>query len=196
MLLPEAVIAQAIGTVLFPTFARLVAENKHAELRHAFSTVFRGVLFFAVPSSVGLYLLRTPIIALLFQTRRLYCRLDGTDRRRASIFLPRAFSHSGWKFSTHAFYALHDTATPVKIGIASVVVNILLSVLLIQSLAQGGLALANSIATIAEMLVLLWLLRPRLDGIEGPAILKSALKIVLGSAVMATALWWTSTRLD
>lgn len=196
LLLPEAVIAQAIGTVLFPTFARLVAEQKHDELRRAFSTVFRGVLFFAVPSSVGLYLLRTPIIALLFQRGDFTADSTAQTALALQFFAIGLFAHSGLEILTRAFYALHDTATPVKIGVASVVVNIILSVLLIQSFAQGGLALANSLATIAEMFVLLWLLRPRLDGVDGRTILISGLKIVLGSAVMGVSLWWTKMQLE
>lgn len=196
LLLPEAVIAQAIGTVLFPTFARLVAEEKHDEMRRAFSTVFRGVLFFAVPSSVGLYLLRTPIITLLFQRGDFTADSTAQTALALQFFAIGLFAHSGLEILTRAFYALHDTATPVKIGVASVAVNVVLSVLLIQFLAQGGLALANSLATIAEMFALLWLLRPRLDGVDGQTILNSGLKILLGSAVMGAVLWWLTAQLE
>jgi putative peptidoglycan lipid II flippase len=196
LLLPEAVIAQAIGTVLFPTFARLVAEGQHDALRRAFSTVFRGVLFFAIPSSVGLFLLRTPIITLLFQRGDFTADSTAQTALALEFFALGLFAHSGLEILTRAFYALHDTATPVKIGVASVAVNVLLSVLLIQFLAQGGLALANSLATIAEMFALLWLLRPRLDGIDGQTILLSGIKILLGSAVMGAVLWWLTTQLE
>lgn len=187
MLLPEAVIAQAVATVLFPTFARLVADSQLDALRRAFSTVFRGVMFFAIPSSVGLALLSVPIIRLLLQRGDFTAESTAQTALALQFFAIGLFAHSGLEILTRAFYALHDTATPVRISIASVALNILLSIVLIQPLAQGGLALANSLATIVEMFVLLWLLSARLGGLER-ALLFSGVKMTIGSVVMALAL--------
>jgi putative peptidoglycan lipid II flippase len=188
MLLPEAVIAQAVATVLFPTFAQLVADRQLDALRRAFSTVFRGVLFLALPSAVGLFILRVPLIQLLLQ------RGDFTPDSTAQTALALAFfslglaAHSGLEILTRVFYALHDTATPVRITLGSVILNIVLSVMLVRMLAQGGLALANSLATTAELLVLLWLLRPRLNGIDEENIARSVLKMIIASLVMGGVL--------
>ena len=91
-------------------------------------------------------------------------------------------AHSELEVVTRAFYALHDTATPVWVGGGAMTLNIGLSLLFrwlferlgVQHLPLyqpwmplGGLALANSLATILETLTLTWLLRRRLSGLGG-----------------------------
>lgn len=191
ILLPIGVIAQSIATVLFPTFSRLFALQDLRGLHRAFSTGFRVTLFLTIPASVGLFLLRTQVITLIFQHGAFTA--DSTQQTAAALqfFALGLFAHAGLETITRAFYAMQDTATPVKIAIASVVINIALGLILLQALAQGGLALANSVATSLEMLVLLFLLRPRLEGIEGRALSLSLGKMVIGAAVMgAVILAW------
>jgi putative peptidoglycan lipid II flippase len=66
--------------------------------------------------------------------------------------------------------------------------NISLSLLLVGPLSFGGLALANSTATTIEMLVLLWLLRKRLGGIDGRSVWGTLLRSAVGAVVMALVL--------
>lgn len=185
ILLPIGVIAQSIATVLFPTFSRLYAANDLNGLRRAFSAGFRVTLFLTVPATVGLMLLARPIIEILLQRGAFTAESTDMTLLALELFAVGLFAHAGLETITRAFFAMHDTATPVKIGIASVALNIVLSLLLISPLKQGGLALANSIATILEMFVLLYLLRPRLQGIDGHTLARSAAKIFVGALVMA-----------
>lgn len=188
ILLPIGVIAQSIATVLFPTFARLYATDDLNGLRHAFSTGFRVTLFLTVPATVGLMLLARPIIEILFQRGAFTAESTAMTLTALEFFALGLFAHAGLETITRTFYAMHDTATPVRIGIASVVLNIILSLILLGPLQLGGLALANSVATLLEMLVLLYLLRPRLHGIEGKTIAVSVSKMFVGAAAMAVAI--------
>jgi putative peptidoglycan lipid II flippase len=196
ILLPEGVIAQSIATVLFPTFAQLEAHGERTALRKAFSTAFRVVLFLTIPASVGLILLRTPLIELLYQRGEFTADSTAQTAFALQFYAVALFAHSGLEILTRAFYALHDTVTPVKVGAASIALNIVLSLLLLQPLAQGGLALATSLATILEMLTLLYLLRTRLGGIDGIRILNSLIKIVSASAAMGLAVLLVVQALD
>lgn len=195
ILLPIGVIAQSIGTVLFPTFSRLFAVHDRDGLRRAFVTGFRVTLFLTVPATVGLFVLREPVVALLFQRDAFDARSTLETATALQFFALGLFAHAGLETLTRAFYAMHNTATPVRVGIASVLLNIVLSLLLVQSLAQGGLALANSVATTLEMLLLLWLLRVRLRGIQGHTLAASAVKMAVGAAVMGLTLvvWLNAT---
>jgi putative peptidoglycan lipid II flippase len=188
ILLPERLIAQSIATVLFPTFSQLEARGERGALRNVFSTALRVVLFLAIPASLGLILLRTPLIQLLYQRGEFTADSAAQTAFALQFYALGLFAHSGLEIVTRAFYALHDTATPVKVGAASIALNILLSLVLLQPLKQGGLALANSLATTLEMLALVYLLRPRLGGVDGARILISLVKIVPASAAMAVAI--------
>ena len=99
--------------------------------------------------------------------------------------------HSVVEILSRAFYALHDTRTPVMVGTAAMTLNVVLSFAFsalfnfIGWMPHGGLALANSFATALEMLGLVILMRKRLKGINGLDILKGLAPAAGGTLVMS-----------
>jgi putative peptidoglycan lipid II flippase len=96
-----------------------------------------------------------------------------------------------------AFYALEDTWTPVLVGVVAMAANITLSLLLISRMGDpgdlgrgpfAGLALANSLTTLAEAAVLWLLLRRRLGGINDRAILRGGAASLLAALGMGAAI--------
>ena len=195
MLLPLGVVAQAIGIAAFPTFSELVAQGDLVSVRRALASTLRSVIYLALPASVGLIILRVPIVQLLFE------RGEFTAQSTASVAWVLAFfalgltGHAGLEIVVRAFYALHDTRTPVVVGSAAMALNVVLSITLsrlfltIGWMPHGGLALANSLATLIEASWLLWLLRNRLGGVEGGWLLSGFLKSCLATAGMAGVIW-------
>ena len=112
----------------------------------------------------------------------------GIVEQSATVILPRTF------------YALQDTWTPVLLSGITLLVNIVLMIVLIKPLAQGGLALAISISGIVNMLLLLYFLKRKIGLIDGRRILTSLSKILFASTIMGMAVWWvfryTSTFAD
>jgi putative peptidoglycan lipid II flippase len=96
--------------------------------------------------------------------------------------------HSLVEIAARAFYALHDTRTPVLITFGGVGLNILLSLLLLSPLGFGGLAAANTLATLVEMALMVWLLGRRLGGLEWPQLRTTAARSALAAAAMALPL--------
>ena len=88
-----------------------------------------------------------------------------------------------------AFYALHDTKTPVLLGILSLTINLIISLSLINVLGVTGLALANTIAALTEMLLLIVMIRRRLGGLDDRRLALSALKTTIAAVVMGVAVW-------
>jgi putative peptidoglycan lipid II flippase len=99
-------------------------------------------------------------------------------------------AHSAVEITVRAFYALHDTRTPVAVGIAAMALNVGLSLILIRTfevlgwLPLGGLALSNSLATTAEMAVLLRIIRGRLHGLEGRQMAASLARAGFAALIM------------
>jgi putative peptidoglycan lipid II flippase len=87
------------------------------------------------------------------------------------------------------FYALQDTKTPVKIACISVAANIALSIVLMQYLAHGGLALATSLASMVNLALLLYLLRRRLGRLGMKKTAASVFKSALFAAAMGAGVW-------
>ncbi len=189
MLLPQGIFAQAIATAVFPTFAAQVAANHHDEMRRTFGQTLRAVLFLTIPAAVGLYLLRVPLIQLLLQRGEFDLQSTHLVAAALQFYAVGLVAHSAVEILVRAFYALHDTRTPVSIGVAAMILNILLSLLLVERLSFGGLALANSTATTIEMLILVWLLRRRMGGIDGKALGASVVRNALAASIMGLTLW-------
>ena len=194
MLLPLSFIAQAIATASLPTFSEQYALGKMDEMRDSFSSAIRSILLLSIPASVGLVVLRFPIIRFLYEDGINFTPGDTEMVAWALLWYGIGLvGHSVLEIVVRAFYAQHDTRTPVLIGAAAMGLNILLSVLLAAAfdraglMAHGGLALANSIATAIEVSVLLWLMRKRLKGIDGSKIWALAWRALLSVALMGAA---------
>ena len=93
-------------------------------------------------------------------------------------------AHTCLELAARAFFAQKDTVTPLIVATGSAVTNILLAVVLMGVLGAGGLALANSLAVTAEVLVLMVILRKRWGSVEGRLIGRTLLRAGLASAVM------------
>lgn len=187
MLLPQGIFAQSIATASFPTFAAQVADGDYNAMRNTFNQTLRMVLFLTIPAAVGLFVLRIPLVQILFQRGAFTAESTNLVAYALQFYALGLIAHAGLEIVVRAFYALHDTMTPVLAGIGAMVLNILLSLLLINWLSFGGLALANSIATTLEVVVLLWILRGRLDGF-GERLLSAS---VIRSAIAALGMYGT-----
>ncbi len=195
MIMPQAVIAQSTAIAALPTFSEQFAQGKLDELRSSFASALRGVLFLALPASLGLILLRKPIVALLFQ-RGAFGTQSTEQVSWALLWWGIGLvGHSALEIIVRAFYAMHDTRTPVAIGALMMGLNVVLSLAFsalferIGWMPHGGLALANSCATALECIALLWRLDKRLEGLDLERTGRGMLATVGASLGMALALW-------
>jgi len=185
MLLPQGIFAQAIATAAFPTFATQAAKGERKAMQDTLGGILALLLFLTIPASVLLFQLRYPIISLLLERGAFDAEATSMTAYALAFFSIGLVGHAVVEITARGFYALKDTITPVTVGISAMIVNVLLSLLLIGPLAHGGLALANSTATLIEMVVLLWLLRSKLGGWQEGMVGRSLLKTLAASAVMA-----------
>jgi putative peptidoglycan lipid II flippase len=187
------VIGQSIGTAVFPTLSALAAEGNMEGYQDRLTRALRSVIFLALPATIGLIVLGGPFIALLFQ-RNSWTAEDTAGTAWALAFYAIGITgHASLEVLSRAFYALEDSRTPVIIGVMSLVANILLSIVFIQfigdpaSLAQGpfaGLALANSLTTLAEAGTLWLLLQRRIGKPKDRYLLDGILRTGAATSVM------------
>ncbi len=194
MLLPQGVFAQSVATAAFPTFAEQAAREEQEELRGTLAATLRAVFFLSIPAAVGLLALGRPLVALLFERGAFQAASTEAVAWALAFYALGLVGHAGVEIVARAFYALHDTWTPVWVGGLAMGLNIALSLTLPAGFAwaglppHAGLALANSVATLLEMVGLLTLIRPRLGGVEGRALGASVGRSGAASAAMAGAL--------
>ncbi|MCX6029585.1 MAG: murein biosynthesis integral membrane protein MurJ [Chloroflexi bacterium] len=195
MLLPQGIVAQAVATAAFPTFASLEAQGKITELRRVLSTTLRAILFLTIPAAAGLFAWRVPLVRLLLERGEFTARSTELTAYALAFYAFGLIGHSVIEIVARAFYALHDTRTPVAISLGGMALNAGLSLLLRGPLGHAGLALANTAATLLETALLVWLLSRRLGGLSWVELGTTTLRAGLAAAVMAVPLGWLAPRL-
>lgn len=192
------IIAQSAGTAIFPTLAALAAAGDLDSFKSRLAVTMRSVLFLALPATALLILLGVPIVSLLLERGEWTPEATQAAAWALAFYAVGIAGHALLELLSRAFYALSDTRTPVIVGVISLLANIVFSALFIrfigdpESLARGpfaGLALANSVTTLVEGLVLWWLLHRRLNGMHSAAILQSTARVAGATALMAAAVY-------
>jgi len=195
MLLPLGVFAQAIATAAFPTLSAQIAAGRSDAMRSTFGQILRIVFFLTIPAAVGLFILRVPIIQLLLERGEFTSESTRMVSYALQFYALGLVAHSAVEITVRAFYALHNTWTPVLVGVTAMTLNVALSLIWIGALGNGGLALANTTATSLEMVALLWLLSRLMGGLNGKRLAGTILRCVVAAAIMAGALWLWLNRL-
>ena len=197
MLIAQIAIAQSIAIAAMPTLAAQFAMGKLDEMRSSLVASLRGVLLLSIPATLGLILLRHPLIVMLYQRGEFTKRSTELVAWALLWYAAGLIGHSVVEILARAFYALHDTKTPVIVGTVAMALNVVFSFIFsglfahIGWMPHGGLALANSLATALEMVGLLFLMRKRLNGLDGTNILRGVGQASLATLGMgfALALW-------
>jgi putative peptidoglycan lipid II flippase len=182
-------VAQSVATAAFPTFADQYSRGQLAQLRSALSATVRSILFIAIPAATGLLVMSQPIIQLVFQRGKFTEESTLLVATALGAYALGLIGHSGVEILVRAFYALHDTKTPVLLGIASLLINLIISLSLINVLGITGLALANTVAALLEMTLLIVMIRKRLGSLDDRRLTLSALKTTVAAIVMGLAVW-------
>jgi putative peptidoglycan lipid II flippase len=187
--LPLGLFVAGITVPLFPLLSEQVAVKAPERVKATLSFALRLMGFLLVPCTVGLILLRYAVIGLILEHGK-FTAQDTSRTAWALLFLLLGlYAYAGRDTLTRVFYAHHDTRTPVKISVATVVVNIGLSYLLMQFLGVGGLTLGTTVALSLNFLVLLYLLRRKIGPIGLESLARSLGRVAAASAVMGVVIW-------
>jgi putative peptidoglycan lipid II flippase len=195
MYLPIGLFGVSIATAALPDISRHAAASDRAAVRKTVGQGLRLMLMLNVPATVGLIALASPIVALLLQRGRFTPEDTAATAAALMCYAPGLVGYSAVKIASPTFYALGDSRTPVLVSVLTVLVNLALNLALVRVLGYKGLALGTGIAAILNAGALLWLLRTRLDGLEGGRLAIAFSKILAASIAMGAAAWWTDRAL-
>ena len=196
---PLGVFAIALATAALPSLSKQAALGDTEGLRTSFSYALRLVFFITIPAMTGLIVLREPIVQLLFERGAFDPAATRMTAEALFYYAIGLCAFSGVRIVASTFYALQDTKTPVRMAVISLVVKIVLSILFMGPMRHGGLALATSLASGVNLVLLIWALRKRLGRIGARGILGSILKstasaVVMGAVIVLAAVWISPQR--
>lgn len=198
---PLGLFGVAIGTVILPHLSRQHAAENRDGYNHALDWGLKMVCLIGIPAAVGLAALAEPLCATLFQ----HGKFTAEDTRMVSLAVSAmsigipAFMLS--KVLLPAFYSRHDTKTPMRVAIWTVLVNVVLIATFVTLMrwaelpyAHTGIALATAMAGIFNAVVLAWLLHR--EGVYRPAQgwRSWLLRIFAAVTVMWIVLWLIRLR--
>ena len=191
MYLPIGLFGVSIATAATPAISRMVAEQDFGRIRSTLASALGLMLFLNLPATVGLIVLAVPIVSVIFEHGQFTSSDTINTAAALQLYAIGLIGYSIVRIISPTFYALGRSRVPVMVSAASVLVNIVLNVMLVQSLGYRGLALGTSITAIINASVQLFLLRRELHGMEGTRIAKSFARVIVASAMMGVVTWIT-----
>jgi putative peptidoglycan lipid II flippase len=188
MYLPIGLFGVSIAMAVVPSVSHHAARHDRGGVRRTLADGLTLMLMLNIPATIGLVVLATPIVQVIFERRAFTPSDTAATAAALRCYAIGLVGYSVVRIATPAFYALDDSSTPVKVSVVTVLVNVAANVALVRLMGYRGLALGTSVAALTNAAMLLFVLRRRLDGLEGPRIVTAVMKISLAALLMgATA---------
>jgi putative peptidoglycan lipid II flippase len=196
--LPLALFGTASAQASLPMLSEQAAHQRWGEFRDTLLAVIRMVAFVVLPSSVGLMVLAFPIVGGLFERGAFDHGATVMTAQALIWYAPGLLAYALSKVLSGAFYALHDTRTPVRLAVEAVAANLALSLLLMGPLRVSGLACAAAVSSALNACRLLQRLEARLGEPLLRPLAGPALRMLLASCAMGLGCWaaWQAAAFD
>jgi len=186
-MLPLGVFAMAIGTAVFPSLAEQNATSAFDEMRQTLVNSLRFIFYLTIPASIGLIVLSSSVVRLIYQRGEFDAASTSLVAGPLQFYAAGLLGMATIEILARAFYALHDTWTPVKTGTLGMTINLVLGITLVRFMGLNGLALATAIASTVEATALFTVGQRRLQGLQVRPLFASAALGFVGSTAMAAA---------
>ncbi len=180
---PLGIFAISFAIAAFPALSELARNKK--EFIKSLSLAIRQILFLIIPSSALLIVLRAQIVRVTLGSGRFDWEDTILTLETLSLFAISLFAQSLVLILARAFYARQDSKTPFYVGLISAFANIILALMLVESLGVAGLALAFSLASILNFILLILILHYQIGQLDGQKISISSLKILIATFMLA-----------
>lgn len=196
-LLPVTLFGTAIGQASFPTLSSEIASEKREEFQKTIISSMLQVLYFSLPAAVIMLILRVPAVRLALGARNFPWEatlLAGKTVALLSLAIP---TQSLTGVLTRAFYAMHDTKTPLVTSALSALTTLILSVVTTSLMGLGiiGLAIALAVASLFQAILLFSLLSRKVK-IMIPSLLFPLGKMGIATMVTGVFLWLPMRLID
>ena len=182
--LPLAIFGIAMGIVLLPSLSKAIKNDNKKEIHDTQNRSLEFSLLISLPSAVGLYILSIPIIHILFERGAFLAEDTLYTAQVLSIFSLGLPAYILTKVLVTCFFAREDTKTPLYVSVVSVIINVVLSLLLISTMREMGIALATAISAWINTFFLFIILQVKKNLILDAIFLKNSFKIIISVLVM------------
>ena len=190
--IPIGVIGVPLGIVLLPSLSREAAVGHESEFASLLTRAIRLLLYAMIPIAALAAILRRELVEILFGGGK----IGSTDLDSIATtllwFLTGLAAHALIAVLARAFYARQDTVTPVLAAIAAVVINTTLAVALVGPMGLSGIALAIALAAWVEAVVLLTILRWRIQEMRLGGVVRVGFQAIAGTLISGALAFGTA----
>ena len=191
--LPLAIFGIALGIVLLPNLSKAIKQSDQETTNNIQNRSLEFSLLISLPSAIGLFILAEPIIYILFERGAFLQEDTFYTARVLGYFALGLPAYIFIKVLVSCFFAREDTKTPLYISIISVITNIVLSLLLIESMREMGIALATAISAWINALLLYVMLFIRNNIKVDSLLISNSVKILISSVVLVFGIYALKT---
>lgn len=185
-----------LSIALLPTFSEQAVRRDIQGMKKTLVFSFKFILFITLPAMVGLLILHRPIIQVLLE-RGLFSDLSTAMTSQCLFYFAFGLPFiSGVKILSPAFYSFKDIKTPVTVAFFVMITYIGLSLILMNPMRVGGIALALSLVSVLNFTALFFLLERKIGRIQKKEIVLSAVRSAFSAAVMGFAVWFFMEQFD
>lgn len=197
-LLPVSVIGISFGQASLPYLSEIYHEGRIEEFKKIIIDSILNLFFLVIPIMGFFIIARTPLVRLFFGGEKFDWTSTVQTAITLSFFSLSIPAHSIYYFLTRCYYAFLDTKTPFFIGLASILVNTIISLffIMILKLPVWSLAISFSISMTINSAVLFYLLYKKLGGMDISFLFKESVKICFAALLSAVFSYYLMKLLD
>ncbi|MBF0126206.1 MAG: murein biosynthesis integral membrane protein MurJ [Magnetococcales bacterium] len=188
---PLGLIGIALATAILPTLSAKAALGDREGFKSDLEMALRVIAFLTLPATVGMIVMREPMLALLFERGAFAPETTHLTANALLAYSVGLIALSTVKVTAPAFYAMQDTRTPVRIAMICMAFNMVMNVVLMFPLQHVGLALATSLGGFLNAGLLLRALRRKAGFTPGSALGVTLLKGGVACGIMGGFLLYT-----
>lgn len=188
---PVNLFGVSIALAALPTLSYVSDDKDFKKFKDTFNTSLMQMLFLVLPASIMLLVLKVPLVRLVYGAPEFSWPATVATSYTLAFFALSIFTQSAVFLLTRAFYALHDTKTPLLVVICSIAVDILLSVIFVKGFGFGvwSIAFSYTLSSFMDFGVLMYLLSRKVGGFDFDSLVEPFLKISYSAIFMGISLY-------
>lgn len=189
--LPIGLFGATIAQAALPLLSQATAKKDTEQFKVSLLSALQQMLFLIFPATALFIVLRIPIVRLVFGTARFDWEATVLTGMTLSFFSLSLFAQGVTQLLIRGFFALYDSRVPMLVGVATILINTIMSVLFIKyyQLPIWSLGLSTSFASIIQVICLWVILSRRVGGFGLAKVFVPVFKMSLSAIVMGVALY-------
>ncbi len=178
------VFSYTLSNIIFPELSKLTADNKKDEVRTILNTSIKASLLFIIPMSVGMALISSDIIKLIYERGEFTSHSTMLTSNALLFYSIGMIGYGLMEILNKAFYAMQDSKTPMKTSVVAILLNVALSLALVKYMGYTGLPLAASITSIVIAILMIVMISKNVNRLVEKDDLKELAKILFSATLM------------